>query len=397
MKKVSIIGAGKVGLCVAVHLTNLGHNVKVYDNYKPLLEKLARKENPLEWEPGVNLDKITVCSTLADAVNDVECVFIVVPTPTKDTCLSGAPVAQVLDEIEAVLETGTVVCVVSTLDPRDAKEVMKPRRNMALVYSPCMIKLGSVIKDLENASVLFLGNDTGKSDACRCVRDCWYPNGVPSQVDVIRGSITTIAMAKFATNFALSWKIGLANNIAAKCDHIGADKNTVLRAVGSDPRINSLYLKHGNSPGGPCIYRDGIAFATLPGGATEMDHALVKWHADTHDNLVSQAYKWARSKHTKKVAILGVAYNPKGLDTTNSIGLSVARALSTTSVPSVNVFDPASKWLLKQEDEKFKIVNTIADAVQDADVVIIGTMWDEIKEWYNKNDSGKVLVLDWRK
>jgi UDP-glucose 6-dehydrogenase len=97
------------------------------------------------------------------------------------------------------------------------------------------------------------------------------------------------------------------------------------------------------------------------------------------------------------IGIAGIAYNPGGLDLTNSIGLAIARDMVELGY-KVSVFDPASKFLLKQEDEQFKIMETLDELVIASDAIVIGTMWPEISAWYRSYKGNKPIeVADWRK
>jgi nucleotide sugar dehydrogenase len=400
-KKVAVIGCGKVGIPYAVRLSELGYQVNAFDNNPNILDKLLIHENPFPHEPGINLDLVDTKKTLKEAVSDVDFIFSIVPTPQEGNFLSGYFVRQSLDEIGAHLTKDTIVVVVSTLDPRTAKADMAPRKHMRLVYSPPLIRLGTVKADLQNAKILFLGsNDTKAQDE---LQELWYPKEKEalhkSDVSFRRGSIVSIAMAKMAINYSLSVKVGLANDIAAKCEALGADPEVVLGAVGSDPRINALYMKPGNSPGGPCIYRDQMVFSSLDGGGKEFTDGLTKWHSETHKKLKTTIINRILAYNTpiQSIGIAGVAYNPGGLDITNSIGLAIARDMCALG-DQVNVFDPASKFLLKQEDEQFKIISSLDDLVMVSDAIIVGCMWNEIKSWYREYKGSKpVEVADWRK
>ena len=47
------------------------------------------------------------------------------------------------------------------------------------------------------------------------------------------------------------------------CDKLGADKNSVLKSVGSDSRIGNKYFNPGYSFGGPCFPRDTKALKQI--------------------------------------------------------------------------------------------------------------------------------------
>lgn len=395
-KKIAVIGVGKVGLPMACHFSDLGHTVKIFDNYKELNNKLLNKINPLEYEPGIDLNALTSCKTLKEAVDFVDEIYIVVPTPQSadGTTLSGAPVVECLDQIEPLLKRATIVAVVSTLDPRDAEEVMRPRNNMRLVYNPPLIRLGSVKEDIAGANICFLGARNAQDQ--NEVFDTYYPklNSIFSDkvaAEPIKGDIKSVACAKLAINASLSARIAWANDLKAKCDVIGADANVVFKAVRTDPRIGGRYMLPGAPPGGPCLPRDMDVWSTI--GDTPLAKETKAWHKQTFNKLVEKTMLNLMTElhqERDKIAILGITYNPGGLDLTGSVGLEIARKWG-----KVSVYDPATKYLLKQENETFHIANSIQEAIDGAKIVVVGCKWPEIIEWMEVTTM-KIITTDWR-
>lgn len=397
--KISIIGLGKVGIPIACLLSRNGNIVNGYDNNPQLLEKLSKGINPLEYEPNVNLDLFQICSTLSLAISNSDMIIVVVPTPTNtnNDGLSGKLINDSLNEIEKYLIKPTIIHVVSTLDPRDVVEVLHQRKNMRIVYGPVLIRLGTVINDIINTDVFFLGH-MNDSEAANYVLQAFFPNGLPNKTTMIEGSFLDIACAKLAINASLSMRVAWANDVAIKCDALGADKDVVFKALWSDKRLGGKgYMVHGPPPSGPCLWRDQRVYnAMYP---TDLTSAAQKTHDLVFDQIVENSIFWIKKQIQKsqsnKVAILGVVYNPDALDITGSIGLLLANKGKKYGW-EVNVFDPASKYVLKDKEEIFKISNSIDDAVNDASCAIIGCMWPEIKMW-KKTAKIPVYTTDWRK
>jgi len=63
-------------------------------------------------------------------------------------------------------------------------------------------------------------------------------------------------IVKIALNGYITTKISYANMISDLCDTMGANKYTVLNAIGNDKRIGNKYFNPGYSFGGPCFPRD---------------------------------------------------------------------------------------------------------------------------------------------
>jgi UDPglucose 6-dehydrogenase len=391
--KISVLGVGKVGLPLAIHLAELGHQVKAYDTHQPLRKKLQSNINPLPFEPGINLTAFKISNSLEEAISDVEVITLIVPTPTEGNTLSGKFVEQALNELGQKLTHHTLVVCISTLDPRTAEEVLRPRKNMSIVYNPTMIRLGAVKEDLKNGKVFLFGGDTKD---CRIVEKMWQ---LPDGTKKVFGDFKSIAMAKLAINTSLSAKVAIANDLAARAEFLGADLDVVFAALHGDPRIGSQYFHYGNPPAGPCIFRDQAVLAFIGKETLPLAENIKTWHAQVFQNVIAKGMKFVQKWKPKKVGVLGVVYNPGACDITNSIGLGFAERCK--EVAEVVIFDPMAKEVMKgYEGTQFKQIASLQEA-NNCDVVLIGCMWEEIKDWYEENHSRvnfiPTMVLDWRK
>jgi UDP-glucose 6-dehydrogenase len=70
-------------------------------------------------------------------------------------------------------------------------------------------------------------------------------------------------IVKISLNGFITTKISFANMISDLCDEAGANKYTVLNAIGADSRIGRKYFQPGLSFGGPCFPRDTKALGQL--------------------------------------------------------------------------------------------------------------------------------------
>ena len=83
---ISVIGLGKLGLCTAACFASKGHQVIGVDTNQDVLEKLHRKQCPID-EPGLEelLEKawghLTVAEKAIEALGNSEITLIIVPTP----------------------------------------------------------------------------------------------------------------------------------------------------------------------------------------------------------------------------------------------------------------------------------------------------------------------------
>jgi len=75
--------------------------------------------------------------------------------------------------------------------------------------------------------------------------------------------IPTSELIKYATNSFLATKISYINEISALCEAVGANVNTVAKAMGLDGRIGPKFLHAGIGFGGSCLPKDTMAMVKI--------------------------------------------------------------------------------------------------------------------------------------
>lgn len=400
MARIAVIGLGKVGLPFASHMVSLGHDVAGFDTSEAITSLLEQGWNPFPWEDiGADKDggfKMRLSKTrMEGALDGAEAAFVIVPTPQDGDYLSPNTVKDVVERIQAdPPESLRAIVVVSTLDPRlkrrDGDYDAWLRGKVPVVYCPPLIRLGTVKADLAGARILFLGGTD--QEAMDFVESIYYPNGRPTNVEKIQGDYVTIAAAKMAINATLSARTAWANDVAGRARRVGADPDVVLRAVRSDPRIGASCMYAGPPPGGPCLPRDMAVWASMA-GTYGLTAATLDAHKTAAQEVLDGAKRWIFKYGTSpKVGILGLTYNPKGLDVTNSTGVALWNDLKRRGV-KVRVTDPAHAAIPHLPGGFKGVEDKAAPIVEWADVIVVATLWDEYREL--ATDKPK-LVLDWR-
>lgn len=227
MSSVVVVGCGRVGACF-VSVLSERFDVFVADQRPAVVASLVAGEWPHRHaESGFKLHR----PVLAYSGEPVDYAVIVVDTPSlPDGRFDDSKVLDAIKQVQA--ET---VVVVSTLSPGT-------KLPYDVAYCPTMIRLGSVIADLEDAKYQFIGGNPAAAKL-------FY--GYPVYL-----TVEQTLQAKLLVNCYLALKISFANAIGDPA---------VARAVGTDPRIGRAYLNPGEPYGGPCLPRDVDALAAHGG------------------------------------------------------------------------------------------------------------------------------------
>ena len=91
MKKIGVIGAGSWGTALAITLSAKGHQVKIWDLDKPLLEDMEKSRENTKYLKGILLgENLHIVKTMQEALDGVEIAVFSVPAQHFRNALTGA-------------------------------------------------------------------------------------------------------------------------------------------------------------------------------------------------------------------------------------------------------------------------------------------------------------------
>jgi nucleotide sugar dehydrogenase len=267
MKKgISIIGVGKLGLCLGLNLEKKGYNIIGVDLSKDYVDLLNNKEYET-LEPYVkdylNSSKNIYFTTDLKKSLDNDILFIVVQTPsTTDWQYDHSNIDKICETLISFgkQKTRKDLIINSTTFPEYCEKLHKKMMeyNYYVSYNPEFIAQGSIIKDQVNCDNVLIGEcDVEAGNLIESV----YKNMCESNPTINRMSLTEAELTKISVNCFLTTKISYANMIGDIADRLNCDSDKILNAVGSDSRIGGKYLKAGFGFGGPCFPRDNRALS----------------------------------------------------------------------------------------------------------------------------------------
>jgi len=417
-RHISIIGLGKLGASMAAAIASRGHDVIGVDINQRAVIALDSGRAPVE-ETGLqalieeNRSRIRATMSHEQAVRDSELTFVIVPTPSDERgafSLQYAAFAfrEIGKALAAKRERHTVV-LTSTVLPGATRHGLLPvleqhsgkkaGTEFGLCYSPEFIALGSVIRDFLNPDFLLIGELDEESG--RHLAAC-YGEVMGPTVPVRRMSLENAELAKISVNAFVTMKITFANMLAELCAAIpGGDIDVVSDALGLDSRIGRKYLTGGLGFGGPCFPRDNVALrfiATALGGRADLAAVTDTLNRSLAERILAQLR--ARVPRDVTVAVLGLAYKPFSHVTEESQAIMIVKAFLDHGA-RVLAYDPlAGKSANVELGGRALIMDSPADCLRDADVVLIATPDPEFKRLSARDFRGNgrpVLVVDfWR-
>ena len=260
MARVTVVGAGYVGLTTAACIAHLGHDVDAVDVDEGRVALMNSGLSPILEEglagfmqEGLERGTLRFTTDAASAASVADFVFLCVPTPQgADGSADLSILELVAAEIAPHLKQGAVVVNKSTVPIGTARSIMASlgRSDAAVVSNPEFLREGHAVHDWMHPDRIVIGSDD--LGAAERLGQLYEPLGAPLLITDPASSETI----KYACNAFLATKVSFVNAIAQLCDAVGADAVDVIRGMAFDRRIGRDHLAPGPGWGGSCFPKD---------------------------------------------------------------------------------------------------------------------------------------------
>jgi len=300
--KIGLIGAGRLGICLALLIEQEGYHVIASDMREDYIKDLQSKkikttEPQVEeiLEHSINLEFTT---DNRKVIRESDIIFTLVQTPSlEDGSYDVSAVWEVVEDIKKEMsgianypKSFVVGCTTNPGDCDQFRDALP--ESVDVYYNPEFIAQGSVINDLRHADMVLLG---GKGKHSEELEHLYHKiqNGF-KVANVHTMSARAAELTKIAVNCYLTTKITYANQVGQVMIRDGMENEvrTVLKAIGGDSRIGTKYLNYGFGFGGPCFPRDNRAFAAYArkaGVETPLGATTDKFN-DEHTKFLKEYY-----------------------------------------------------------------------------------------------------------
>ncbi len=386
---IGVVGVGYVGLVTGVCLAHLGHRVVCLDVDEARIAALREGTVPI-FEPGLeklvddNAARISFTTSYDQLLAQCRILFVAVDTPptaSGDADLSR--VRRVVDEV-ASRRGRRLIVMKSTVPVGTGEHVMADLDGdgvdgITYVANPEFLREGAAIQDFLAPDRIVIGSfgDEAGDEVEALYRGVEAP--------VVRTSVPTAEMIKYASNAFLATKISFVNEIANVCEEVGADVRTVAEGMGLDHRIGPHFLQAGIGFGGSCFPKDVQALKQLAGNSGyhfQLLTAVIEVNHLQKRRVIGKLRHHLGNLRGARIALLGLTFKPHTDDLREAASIVLAARLRGEGA-KVAAYDP---MLAPGDHEQFPGVALCAqplEAVRDADALVLVTEWPEF------------LRLDW--
>ncbi len=341
-RDVAVVGAGYVGLPLAVRLAEAGRTVVCLDPDATKMERLNAGDSYIEDVSSEELARLVSAGQLSGTTDetelrDADAILICVPTPLaehREPDLSA--VRSATAAVARNLRKNHVVILESTTYPGTTREVLQPMleenglragTDFFLAMSPERIDPGRTDFTVRTTPKLLGGITPTCAERAAAV----YTGAVDT---IVRVSSPEVAeLAKLLENIFRTVNIALVNELAMLCDRMGLDIWEVVDAAATKP-FGFMRFEPGPGLGGHCLpidpfylawkareYEFSTEFIELAGKVNEN---MPLYCVDRIARVLNDASKSVRDAN---LLVLGVAYKNDVGDMRGSPALPIIELL----------------------------------------------------------------------
>jgi UDPglucose 6-dehydrogenase len=395
--RVTVIGAGHVGLVTAACLAHVGHDVVVDDDDVSKLD-LIREGRSWFFEPGlqellgdvVRSGRLRVVDDKAEAVEHGTVIFICVGTPSRgDGSPNLAYVEAVAREVARSLPPGEfrLICEKSTVPVQTGERVARviarearPEADWEVASNPEFLREGSAMVDTLDPDRVVVGTSSERGLAA--LRELYQPILERSGAPFLATDRATAELIKHASNAFLATKISFINSVARVCERSGADVELVARGMGLDPRIGVHFLKAGAGYGGSCFPKDVAAFAHRSrelGVDFGILNEVAKINHEARRAVVDKVRDALWHLDGKRIGMLGLSFKPNTDDLREAPAIDVARDLLADGAQVV-AYDPVAGEAASRQVPGLELADKAVGVADGAHAIVLMTEWAEFGE-----------------
>jgi UDPglucose 6-dehydrogenase len=424
--KLSVIGAGYVGLTTAVCLAQIGHEVFCSETDVAKLAKLQNGVMPF-FEPhledvikGVHKAERLRFGSTEEAIAWGDAIFICVGTPPlangdADLCaIEGVAraIAKRATGYRLIIEKSTVPVQTGAQLRKHLSVHSTNGLRYDVASNPEFLREGTSVEDFLHPDRIVIGADSPRAAAL--LREIYepiikqnfacpiHPVCSKRKEPIFLATDTNSAeLIKHASNSFLAMKISFINMVANLCEVVGADVTKVAEGMGLDPRIGASFLNPGIGFGGFCFPKDLQAFVRIA-EKSGCDFSLLKEVEKINQRRVEHFLEKIRKElwvvRGKKIAVWGLAFKPNTDDIRFAPSIALVKSLLDEGA-QVRAYDPEAMDKAKSALPDITYCANPYEAAEGADAIVIVTEWDEFRrvDWDRLRSAvERPLVVDGR-
>ncbi|HDR1057448.1 TPA: nucleotide sugar dehydrogenase [Pasteurella multocida] len=379
MKKITIAGAGYVGLSNAVLLAQ-HHNVILLDIDQNKVDLINNKRSPItdkEIEDFLQNKSLTMMATTDKEVALKNADFVIIATPTDYNTETGyfntSTVEAVIEQTLSINPQATII-IKSTIPVGFTEKMREKFHTKNIIFSPEFLREGKALHDNLFPSRIIVGSTSYQA---KVFADMLTQCARKKDVTVLFTHNTEAEAVKLFANTYLAMRVAFFNELDTYASLHHLNTKDIINGISTDPRIGTHYNNPSFGYGGYCLPKDTkqllANYADVPQNLIE---AIVKSNETrkrfiTHDVL---------NKKPKTVGIYRLIMKSGSDNFRASAILDIMPHLKENGVEIV-IYEPT---LNQQAFEDYPVINQLSEFINRSDVILANRSEPDLNQCSHK-------------
>ena len=363
-KKITIVGAGYVGMSIAVALA-VKEDVLILESNKEKIDRIN------SGKPSINDSDINVfchdqsfsikaTDNKKEAYHEADFIIICVPTDfdEESSSFDTSILENVLDDA-ITNNSDALVIIRSTIPVGYSDQAREKYQTKNIIFSPEFLREHSAMHDVLNPSRIIVGNDSELStDFAELISE-----STENEPEIILMPSSDAEAVKLFSNTYLAMRVAFFNELDTFSIAKGLSTENVIRGVSADPRIGMKYNNPSFGYGGYCLPKDT---KQLLANFEDLPQTIIQSVISSNEARKKFIIDDIKKHGPKVVGIYKLTNNSKAENFRSSEVLDIINGLHNC-VDELIIFEP----LIKENDYMgFKVINDIDRFKSKSDLIV---------------------------
>ena len=363
-KKITIVGAGYVGMSIAVALA-VKEDVLILESNKEKIDRI-NSGKPSINDSDINAFchdqsfSIKATDNKKEAYHEADFIIICVPTDfdEESSSFDTSILENVLDDA-ITNNSDALVIIRSTIPVGYSDQAREKYQTKNIIFSPEFLREHSAMHDVLNPSRIIIGNDSELStDFAELISE-----STENKPEIILMPSSDAEAVKLFSNSYLAMRVAFFNELDTFSIAKGLSTENVIKGVSADPRIGMKYNNPSFGYGGYCLPKDT---KQLLANFEDLPQTIIQSVISSNEARKKFMIDDIKKHGPKVVGIYKLTNNRKAENFRSSEMLDIINGLSN-DVDELIIFEP----LIKEDDYMgFKVINDIDRFKSKSDLIV---------------------------
>tara|TARA_B110000858_G_scaffold120375_1_gene137454 strand:+ start:91 stop:1263 length:1173 start_codon:yes stop_codon:yes gene_type:complete len=375
--KISIVGAGYVGLSLAILISEY-HEVYLLDVDEKKIDLINKKKSPINDKEILNYlssKKLNLIATLNknDAYDNSD--FVIVATPTNyNHQLDSFDTSSVENVISDVLNINkNITIVIKSTVPFGFTDSLKEKyKSNNIFYSPEFLRENMALYDNIHPSRIIVGDTSNEAKIFgKILSDCAISNLNKSQIMYMTSK--EAESVKLFSNTYLAMRISFFNELDSFAESNNLSSEKIIRGVSLDSRIGNYYNNPSFGYGGYCLPKDS---KQLLRNFNSIPNKIIRATVESNQIRKDFITKSILNKQPQTVGVYRLIMKDGSDNFRESAIVDILNNLKEKNI-SIIIFEPLI------EDDNFNGISIIKDIdyfLTSADLIIANRLTEDLEK-----------------